>query len=295
MSDSYSIANPQYRDTVFRDYFNNQKRLLSLCNAVLKTKYTDENEVEINTLEGNFFSNQKNDVSCLLRDNYLVMIEHQSTRNSNMPFRFFSYVYQLFNNMVNNRDNVYLDVNITFPDPQFYVFYDGDSKEPLEREIKFSDSFRGNAGKLELIVTLYNINYELNQPLLEKCSYLNDYSKLVGKVKRGLKSGLTRRQAIISAIEWCIKNNVMSDYLPKKKDEVFGMLDWQWNMDEAQAAWENKAREAHEEGLKLGLERGRMEGIKNIIINMLHNGKTVEEIHKETNLSIQSINELSKI
>ena len=279
----YDKANAQYRDTVFRDYFNNEHRLLSLCNAILETNYTDEKELEINTLEGNFFSNQKNDVSCL-------MIEHQSTRNSNMPFRFFSYVYQLFNNMVDNRDNVYLDVDITFPDPQFYVFYDGDNKEPLEREIKFSDAFRGNAGRLELIVTLYNINYELNQPLLEKCSYLNDYSRLVGKVKRGLKSGLTRRQAIVSAIEWCIKNNVMSDYLPKKKDEVFGMLDWQWNMDEAQTAWENKAREEREKGISIG----EVKKAEIIAAKMLRKGKDFSEIQEWTDLPMQRIEELAK-
>ena len=31
--------NPRYRDSVFRSYFNDPARLLSLCNAVLDTKY----------------------------------------------------------------------------------------------------------------------------------------------------------------------------------------------------------------------------------------------------------------
>lgn len=290
MSNSYSNANKQYRDTVFRDYFNNQKRLLSLCNAVLETKYTNEKEVEINTLEGSFFSGQKNDVSCLLRNNFLVMVEHQSSSNPNMPFRFLSYVAQLFNNMVKDKEKIYVNEEIELPDPQFFVFYDGNKKEPIAQELRLSDCLCGTSHKLELIVNVYNVNYGLEQPLFERCQYLRDYSTLVGKVKQGIKAGMTRRQAIIEAIEWCVKNGIMGDYLPTKRDEVFGMLDFQWDFDEAKVAWEHKAAREREEGIKLG----RIEGVESIVINMLHNGRTVEEIHKDTKLPIERINELAK-
>lgn len=64
------------------------------------------------------------------------------------------------------------------------------------------------------------------------------------------------------------------------------MLDWQWNMDEAQAAWENKAREEHEKGINIGIE--------SVAINMLHNGNTISEIQKATKLPTQRIEELAK-
>ena len=283
MSTSYDNANAQYRDTVFRDYFNNERRLLSLCNAVLETNYKDESKIEINTLEGNFFSGQKNDVSCAIQDRFLVMVEHQSTVNPNMPFRFLSYVAQLFNNLVKAREKIYRNEEIKFPDPLFYVFYDGDNNEPLEQELRLSDLLKGTSHRLELIVKMYNINDGIGQPLLQKCDYLRDYSKLVGKVKKGLSEGLTRRQAITSAINWCIENGFMQNYLLQKKDEVFGMLDWQWNMDEAQVAWENKGREL-----------GRIEGIEIVVMNMLKNGNSIEEIQKATKLSSQRIEELAK-
>lgn len=57
-------GNKQYRNSVFCSYFNDPTRLLSLCNAVLGTKYTDEKKLKINTLEGMFFDDQKNDISC---------------------------------------------------------------------------------------------------------------------------------------------------------------------------------------------------------------------------------------
>ena len=41
------------------------------------------------------------------------------------------------------------------------------------------------------------------------------------------------------------------------------MLGWQWDMDEAQAAWENKVREEHEKGISIGIE--------SVAINIFHN------------------------
>ncbi len=286
----YDKANAQYRDTVFRDYFNNEHRLLSLCNAVLETNYKDESKIEINTLEGNFFSGQKNDVSCAIQDRFLVMVEHQSTVNPNMPFRFLSYVSQLFNNLVKAREKIYRNEKIKFPDPLFYVFYDGDNNEPLEQELRLSDLLKGTSHRLELIVKMYNINDGIGQPLLQKCDYLRDYSKLVGKVKKGLSEGLTRRQAITSAINWCIENGFMQNYLLQKKDEVFGMLDWQWNMDEAQVAWENKAREEHEKGISIG----EVKKAEIIAAKMLRKGKDFSEIQEWTDLPMQRIEELAK-
>ncbi|MBR3721597.1 MAG: hypothetical protein IKN12_02435 [Selenomonadaceae bacterium] len=37
-------GNKQYRDSVFCHYFQDKTRLLSLCNALLNTNYTDTGE-----------------------------------------------------------------------------------------------------------------------------------------------------------------------------------------------------------------------------------------------------------
>ena len=65
------------------------------------------------------------------------------------------------------------------------------------------------------------------------------------------------------------------------------MLNWQWNMNEAQAAWENKGRE-------LDREEGIIRGIESVAMNMLHNGNTFAEIQKATKLSSKRIEELAK-
>ena len=99
--------NKRYRDTVFRSYFNDADRLLTLCNALLNTDYQDTAAIQINTLEGTFFDRQKNDLSCKIGDNFLVLIEHQSSINENMPFRCLSYVAELMNNLVVNKRKLY--------------------------------------------------------------------------------------------------------------------------------------------------------------------------------------------
>ena len=111
--------NKRYRDTVFRDYFNDAEGLLSLWNALLGT---DAAALKINTLEGTFFDRQKNDISCVVENNFLILIEHQTTVNKNMPFRCLSYVAELMNNLIVDKDKLYHKALIRFPAPRFYVF-----------------------------------------------------------------------------------------------------------------------------------------------------------------------------
>ena len=131
-------GNKQYRDSVFCSYFNDPTRLLSLCNAILGTNYTDTSKLNINTLEGMFFDDQKNDISCTIEDHFLVLVEHQTSVNDNMPFRCLSYVTELLNKLVEDKRKIYLKTMIKFPSPQFFVLYDGDKAEPLVKEMRLS-------------------------------------------------------------------------------------------------------------------------------------------------------------
>ena len=292
MVDKFSSANFQYRDSVFRDFFNDPTRLLSLCNSLLGSDYSNPAEVEINTLETNFFSAIKNDISCRLYDQFLILVEHQSSVNNNMPFRCLSYVSELFNNLVDDKNRLYRKGIFCLPSPKFFVFYDGDTPEPLQRIMKLSDAFNDANPALELVVTSFNINAGLNQPLLQKCRELNDYSTLIGKVKQGLAAGLSRRAAIINAVNWCIENGVMTEYLSAKRNEVFTMLDWQWNLDDAKAAWQDEARA---EGIVEGREEGRSEEREKIALNLIRMGLPVQNICDATDLSPQRVQELTSL
>ena len=277
-------GNKKYRDSVFRDYFNSPVRLLSLCNAVLGTDYRDATKLRINTLEGIFFDNQKNDISCTLGNNFLVLIEHQTSVNNNMPFRCLSYVAELLNNLVEDKDKLYHKALIRFPAPKFFVLYDGDTKEPLKRTMRLSEAFGGDDSTLELVVTTYNINHGLEQPLLSKCQYLRDYSTLVGKVKEGIRSGLTRKEAISRAVRYCLDKGLMKGYLEFNSKEVFNMLALQWEQEKA-------IRASYEDGRDDGIS----EGVEMVALKMIRRGKSFEDIHEDTDLPIERIQKLADL
>ena len=272
-------GNKQFRNSVFCSYFNEVTRLLSLCNSILDANYSDTEKLHINTLEGIFFDNQKNDISCTLGDNFLVLIEHQTSVNNNMPFRCLSYVAELLNNLVEDKDKLYHKALIQFPNPKFFVLYDGDAKEPLQKEMRLSEAFGGDGSTLELVVVAYNINFGLPQPLLERCRYLRDYSTLVGKVKEGIRAGLTRKEAISRAVKFCLDNGLMKGYLEFNSQEVFNMLALQWEQDKA---------------IRASYEDGRDDAIELVAVSMLQEGEPIDKIRKFTRLSLDRIRELTE-
>ena len=143
---------------MFRHYFiGDKRRLLSLVNAVLGTDCNDPNEIEINTLEASLFSESRNDVSCKFRGQLIVLIEHQSTLNENMPLRFLFYAVELLKKLNNNQDKLYRNALLTFPALRFFVLYNGKYPAPERRLLKLSDAFGGD-DTLELKAEFININ-----------------------------------------------------------------------------------------------------------------------------------------
>ena len=287
-------ANVQYRNSVFCSYFQEPSRLLSLCNAILDTNHTDTSKLELTTLEGTFFSNIKNDISCKIGDNFLVLVEHQSSINENMPFRCLSYVTEVMNNLIEDKDRLYKKSLIHFPTPRFVVLYDGDDNEPLKREMRLSDAFAGDSSAIELIVTSYNINYSKEQEILEKCPELKEYSIFVNQVKEALSVGYSLDNAIAYAVDYCLKNNIMYDYLKLHGKEVYSMTRLEWNEDTARRVWKEEAREegmaqGMEQGMEQGIKKGKKETTIKMIRDFLDVGTPINFIVKATGWSEQQI------
>ena len=80
-----------YKDSVFRMLYSRKEELLSLYNALNGTDYQDPERLEVTTLENAIYMNMKNDVSFLL-DAEMMLYEHQSTWNPNMPLRDLIYI-----------------------------------------------------------------------------------------------------------------------------------------------------------------------------------------------------------
>ncbi|UTC65125.1 hypothetical protein E4O00_02860 [Treponema sp. OMZ 788] len=84
-----STANRKYKDLVFVDLFSEDEKakenFLSLYNALHGTNLQMSCPVENIRLDNVMYMNIINDVSCLVDGKIIVLAEHQSTINENMP------------------------------------------------------------------------------------------------------------------------------------------------------------------------------------------------------------------
>ena len=251
-------ANREYKDSVFSLYLSDPERLIDVYNAVAKTNYPPDTPVEINTLTDVLYKNQINDLSFTLDGQVVVLIEHQSTINENMALRLFLYSARVYEKITKQKP-LYKRKQVKIPVPQFIVLYNGNELFPEYSEQKLSDSFlmEQENPALELKVSIYNINYEVNAEIVQKSKSLNEYSRFISKIKENLADGLTLEEAIQDAIEYGIEHDVMKEFLEANGSEVANMLLSGWNMDEALAV---SKEEGFEDGLELGLTRGMAVG-----------------------------------
>ena len=104
------------------------------------------------------------DLSFIVGDDLVVIVEHQSTINLNMPIRLLLYIAKLYENILdeNSRYNRGLK---KIPTPRFAVLYNGKEPFPERSELKLSDAYilKDSGIHLELRVPFFNINYGYNK------------------------------------------------------------------------------------------------------------------------------------
>jgi hypothetical protein len=80
-------TNRKFKDSVFTLLFSEKSSLLELYNAIENTNYGCDTDIRITTLDDALFMEQINDISFVIDGKLVVLIEHQSTLNPNMPIR----------------------------------------------------------------------------------------------------------------------------------------------------------------------------------------------------------------
>ena len=217
-----------YKDTVYRMLFKEPRYALSLYNSLNGTTYTDESILEFNTLENAIYMGIKNDLSFLIM-NQMYLYEQQSTYAPNIPLRDLFYVADLLQAYVKD-ESLYSSKRIKLPAPHFVVFYNGTEKLQEKIELKLSDSFERNLGEpeLELKVQIFNINPGMNEKLKEKCPVLEEYMLYVERIREYVKS-MPLEEAVGQAIESCVRDNILRDFLLEQRAEVFKMSIYEYD------------------------------------------------------------------
>ena len=203
--------------------FQEKEALLSLYNAVGQTDYKDASQLEIVTLENAIYMNMKNDLAFLINLE-LNLYEHQSTWNPNMPLRDLFYVAKEYEQLI-RKETLYSSRLVKLPVPRFLVFCNGRMPDQAEKIVlKLSDSFEKRTGEpeLELKVTVLNINAGCNETLMNACRLLKEYSLYVAR-DHSYASQMDMNAAVNRAVEECISEGILADFLLKSRAEVVAM------------------------------------------------------------------------
>ncbi len=281
------IANREYKDTVFRMLFSEKTELLSLYNALNGTSYKDPEELEITTLKNAIYMTVKNDISCVI-DMRLNLYEHQSTVNPNIPLRDLDYVARTYSLFYRDED-IYSPRIIRLPNPKFIIFYNGLDKQPARREMRLSDAYANKEENpsLELIVMQININLGNNDELLENCPSLYGYMQFVEKIRENQKT-MPLTEAVTQAVNDCIKENILADFLKKNKAEVVSMSLFEYDEKKHE-------RTMLEIGREEGRATGREEKLLMLICKKIQKGKSIEQIADELEEDVETIQPLYEI
>lgn len=256
-NDTTLTANREYKSSIFEMVFSEKENLLELYNAINGTNYDDPDLLEINTLKNAIYMSMHNDVSFII-DSQLSLYEHQSTVNPNLPLRYLMYVSDLYSSLTIN-ENLYGTKAIKLPTPKFIIFYNGDKKQPDSQILKLSDMYKIpiTNPELELQALMLNINPGHNQTLLNACKTLSDYSTFTSKV-RSYASTMNTNQAVELAINECIKNDILADFLLKNKAEAIKMSIYEYDA-------EKHIRMEREDAKADGIMEERVRSIKSLM------------------------------
>ncbi|MDR0451640.1 MAG: Rpn family recombination-promoting nuclease/putative transposase [Treponema sp.] len=278
-------ANREYKDSVFSWLFGEPDALRELYGALVGVALGPDIPITINTLEGVLFKGRVNDISFEIGDMLVVLIEHQSTINENMPLRLLMYVARIYERIAGGRD-MYRERRIPLPLPEFVVLYNGTAPYPDEAVLKLSDSFadpsglglgKGGSPPLDLAVRVYNINQGHNAPIMSHSKTLEGYSVFIAKVREYERKLKSRDEAMRAAVAECIKEGILKDFLETHAAEVINMLLTEWNWDDAFAV---QREEGREEGREKGREEGLEEG-RNMVLELVRRGYSAEQIEAE--------------
>ena len=84
---------------------------------------------------------------------------------------------------------------------------------------------------------------------------LEEYSILIGRISSNVRTGIPLEPAADAAVQECIRDGILQDFLIKHRSEVVGMLLEEFDMDEY---IKMERRDSYEDGHEDGLARANV-------------------------------------
>ena len=150
------------------------------------------------------------------------------------------------------------------------TFYNRKKEQPEWEILKLSDAFlkQTDIPQLELECIVVNLNMGMNTELMRKCKVLREYTIFVNKIRTYYEK-LPLEKAITKAVDECIAEHVLEEFLKREKAQVISMSVLEFDL-------EKQLKFAREDGYEEAYQE-----ITQVISELLEEGK-IEEILKIT-------------
>jgi predicted transposase/invertase (TIGR01784 family) len=233
---------------MFKLLFERPENAAELYYALTGIKCSPD-EIQIITLSNIVSGRLRNDLAFVVRGRALVVGEHQSTHNPNMPLRMLMYLGQLYDKWIKMQGEekfIYRRSPYKIPTPEFVVFYNGVEDMPEMGVLRISDAFEFDQDKklgfLELEVPVYNINKGINSELLSKSEQLRQYSEFGAKL-RELQKIYDFNAAVKGTVDFCIANDILAEFLKEMGGSMMSVLATEYNFDTHMKYYREEVRE----------------------------------------------------
>lgn len=288
--------NRKYKDSVFTDLFGSdrdgKKNFLDLYNALSGSDYKlKEVSLERKVIEQALYKTFNNDVSWEINGRLIVLVEHQSTVNENMPFRCLEYVTRIYEGIVPVKQR-YAEKVFKIPNPDFYIVYVGKKELPPEQELRLSDAFfEKDSSKLELVVKVKNCMDPKLLPISKTCDILKEYCLFIEIVEQNYNR-LFPKKSFKKAIEIAMERGILTDYLDRKSREVINMLCAKYSYKDDIAV---KQEEARNDGIAIGIQQGEQQkAIEDAVLLIKEYKETPEVAAQKMNAPLEKVLEYLK-
>ena len=259
-----NTENRRHKDSLFVDYFSKDRdwkqHFLSLYNALHGTNLQVETtRLERVNLEQVLYMDYYNDIAVMVDEQFIMMIEHQSTINPNMPLRLLEYVTRIYANMLDSKSK-FSNQLIPLAKPEFIVFYTGKENIPPETYLSLSDAFKVNHFPnaeitLELKVKVCKIRSETPSSVVQNCPHLKQYVQFLKLIDEAKADGHVK--PLTRAIQEALHRNVLQDYLERKGSEILSILMTEYDYATDIAVKQEEAYvSGRNEGILAGLQQG---------------------------------------
>ena len=196
-----------------------------------------------------------NDLSFMVGNRLIILVEHQSKWSKNIVIRVFWYIADTWHKYVIQRKlDVYGTEKVILPKPELYVIYTGDEKNKPDRLTLKNDIFDGEDVGIDLEVKVLTDGQEGD--------IINQYVTFCKVLTEKIKEHGRTETAVRNTIEICCDRDILKDYLEKQREEIVSIMMTLFNDEVAMV---NHDASVERRGEEKGQQMTTVNHIKNLM------------------------------